>query len=323
MTTSSSTMSRSDIRASLELIEIKPGLKFSKAVLRTILPDVETALFFGKVYDLNYTQLSVLLSTVLNSDLVSELFNGVHSEELQDYLVDLATFAPGVNPGDIAVKPDVPHGEILPAMWDMLAVEVATSLKQVAAKLSSVVDKMPGKQGEMVFRSMMTMNTKRPTIGSYNAAIHRPPQKENLLILDVSGSMSSGTVRTIVNDVVALAYKANANMAIVSNDCFYWEAGAYDVDAVLRHAQYGGTHYEQLVPLFDRDWGTVITVADYDSSRAAAEAIATKCYGRIDQVLDISLVNRPTYLAECVGQLASEVKPLLVAASQYRTPICV
>jgi hypothetical protein len=31
----------------------------------------------------------------------------------------------------------------------------------------------------------------------------------------------------------------------------------------------------------------------------------------------VSLVNRPTYLAECVGQLAAKVRPLLIAATSY------
>ena len=56
----------------------------------------------------------------------------------------------------------------------------------------------------------------------------------------------------------------------------------------------------------------VITIADYDSAAAAKTAIA-KCTGHIQQLLDISLVGRPTYLGEVVGQLADEIKPLLVA----------
>jgi hypothetical protein len=86
---------------------------------------------------------------------------------------------------------------------------------------------------------------------------------------------------------------------------------------VLDAASYGGTHYEKLVPLFDRDWGVVVCVADYDSSVAAKQSLA-RCTGRIEQCFDISLVQMPTYLAECVGQLADEVKPILIAAPQAR-----
>ena len=117
-----------------------------------------------------------------------------------------------------------------------------------------------------------------------------------------------------VNDVVALSYQANAHMAIVSDSCFHWEPGTYDVDTVLRHAQYSGTHYETLAPLFEgHDWGTVITVADYDSSLSAKEYLARHMTGEVEQVLDISLVNRPTFLAECVGQRAKEVRPILIS----------
>src|SRR5690606_23731514 len=141
------TISRSDLSASLEIIEVKPGKKFSKAALQSLLPDVETALFFGKVYELDYTQLSNVLRIVLNSDLATELFSGEHSTELQDYVVDMVAYIPHLEAGDIAFKPDVPKGEILPQMWDMLEVEVADSIKAVAEKLESVIDALPGKQG--------------------------------------------------------------------------------------------------------------------------------------------------------------------------------
>ena len=85
---------------------------------------------------------------------------------------------------------------------------------------------------------------------------------------------------------------------------------------VLAKAEYWGTHYEQLVPLFEKDWGTVVTIADYDSAPYAKQALSG-CVGKVGTVLDISLVNRPTFLAECVGQLADEVKPLLVGPNPY------
>jgi hypothetical protein len=309
------TISRSDLKASLEIIEVKPGKKFSLSVLKDLLPDVETVLFFGKVYELDYTQLSNVLRLVLNSDLANELFSGDHSTELQDYVVDMVAYVPHLEAGDIAFKPDVPKGEILPQMWDMLEVEVAESIKAVAEKLSTVIDALPGKQGNMLFKTMSVMNAKRPIVGDYRAHIHHAPVKENLVIFDVSGSMTSTTVEKIVGDVVALSYKANAHMAIVSNTCTYWSPGSYGVDEVLAAAEFGGTHYEELSPLFDRDWGTVITIADYDSSWSARDVLA-RCTGRIDEVLDISLVNQPTFLAECVGQLAGQVRPLLIAATQ-------
>jgi hypothetical protein len=215
--------------------------------------------------------------------------------------------------GDITFDPEVPKGEILPEVWKSLETDVAQSIKDVAAKLESVVNLLPGKQGNMVFGAMMKLNRNRPTIGDYRAKIHHEPVKENLLILDVSGSMNSSTIARIIDDVVALSYMANASMAVVSNTTTFWEPGSYAVEDVLRAAEYGGTHYETLLPLMDRDWGVVITVADYDSSQSAKDAVR-KGGGHIDQVLDISLVDRPTFLAECVGQLADEVRPLLIAS---------
>lgn len=335
------TMTSSILRSSLDLVEVKPGLKFSKAMLKSMLPDVETALFFGKVYELDYQQLSTLLHTVLDSELANVLFAGDHSLDLQSYLVGeyqhaswcefdydendacncTPTFIPGIVPpakaGDIKLSPDVPKGEILPEVWKSLEVDVAQSIRDVAAKLGDVVSLMPGKQGEMVFKSMMTMNAKRPTIGDYRARIQHGRQKQNLVILDDSGSVNSATVQAIVDDCVALSYMANAHFACVSNSTRHWEPGTYDSAAILREAQYGGTHYETLESLLNEDWGVVVTIADYDSSPSAKQHIKAKCHGHIDQVLDISLVNRPSFLAECVGQIADEVRPLLVAKGSY------
>lgn len=312
------TMTRSSVASELNLVEVKPGLQFALTTLKALLPDVETLLFFGKVYELDYRQLSALLAAVFRGHaLVDELNSGAHSTDLQDYVVDLCDQSPYLNEGDVTFDPDVPHGEILPHVWESLEVEVAKSIKDVAAKLADMVGLMPGKQGSMVFASMMKMNAKRPTIGDYRARVHHAGARENLLILDVSGSMTHGTVSRIVDDVVALSYVANAHLAIVSNTTTHWEPGNYDSASVLAKAEFGGTHYETLEPLLNRDWGVVITVADYDSSLSAAEHVARKCTGSIETVLDVSLVNRPTFLAEVVGQLADEVKPVLVASSPY------
>jgi len=337
---SSSPMTRSELTASLDLFEIKPGTKFSVATLQALLPDVETLLFFSKVYELDYVQLSDLMFKVIRTPLSDALFDGEHSTELQDYLLDGwynhdmdcgcpddgscgCAWFPGVllntpEAGHVTFGVAPPKGEILPEVWKSLEVEVAQALKDVAAKLESVVSMLPGKQGSMVFKSMATLNARRPTIGNHKAAIDHPPIKENLVILDVSGSMTEGTVRTIVSDVVAMSYNANAHLAIVSDSVTYWEPGSYSVDDILDAATYGGTHYEQLAQVFTRDWGTVICVADYDSSPAAERKLRQACGGHhIDVVLDISLVNRPTYLSECIGWMAGEVRPLLVGRSQY------
>lgn len=307
----------SSVASDLEIIEVKRGLQFPKKLLKQMLPDAETILFFGKVYDLDYVQLSSLMHSLLKSDLARELFRGDHSTDLQGYVVDITASVPEVDAGDVSFNPDVPKGEILPEVWKSLEVTVAQSIKDVATKLGDTVGMLPGKQGHMLFKSMLTMNRQRPTLGDYRAGIGHARQQDNLLILDVSGSMSEETVRAIVDDVVALAYTANAHLAIVSNTTTHWDPGNYDSNSVLSKAEFGGTHYETLADLLQRDWGVVITVADYDSSVSAAHHIAANCRGTIGKVIDMSLVNRPTYLAECVGQLAKEVQPVLVAQSRY------
>lgn len=301
----------------MEVIEFMPGRKASVTALRTLLPDVETALFFAKALDMNAQQLSALLAAVFQSSVMAALSSGNHSTELQSYIVD--SIIPDLDHGDRSVQvkfDDVPHGEILPHMWEAVELTVAASLKEVATKLSRVVDALPSKEGQMTFTHMAKLNRQRPTIGDFRAQIVHQRVSDNLLILDVSGSMTEHTVRAIVEDVVALSWKANAHLAIVSNTAKVWEPGTYNVQDILDAAEYGGTRYETLAPLFDRDWGTVITVADYDSARDARLSIAGRP-GKIAKVLDISLVNRTTFLAECVGQLAGSVEPLLLANSRY------
>jgi hypothetical protein len=300
----------------LELIEIKPNVQFSKALLKRALPDVETLLFFAKLYKLSAPQLGHLMREVLGEwDVVHALTaeSNEHSVDLQDYLLELG-YDTMIESGNIIFGEVQPKGEILPEMWKDLEVTVAQSIADVAEKLKDVVGHLPGKQGEMVFKSLMSVNAKRPTLGDYKAHIHHAPQRENLVVLDVSGSMSEHTIRRIIEDVLALTYMANAHLAIVSNNTIHWGPGEATVDAVLAAAEYGGTHYETLAALMDQDWGVVVTIADYDSAWSVMDAIKQRA-GHIQTLLDISLVHRPTFLAEVLGQLADEVRPLMVASS--------
>lgn len=303
-------MKSSELKQSLDLYEIMPGKLVPWESIRTWLPTVEVALFFAKAYNFNYTKLSELLFKLFKTNVMDELMNGTHSVTLQDYLVDTV-------PTDVyeQAKPDLiekaPPAEVLPEVWKMAEVEIAHSLKEVATKLAGSLHLLPSKQGSMVFKTMAKVNSQRPTIGVHKAAIVHEAVPDVLVIFDVSGSMTEQTVRALVNEVVALSWEANASLAIVSDHCFYWEPGSYNVNDVLEKAEYWGTHYETLAPLFSKDWGTVVTIADYDSSYSAKSTIAN-CAGRIGTVLDISLVNQPTFLAECVGQLADKVQPLLI-----------
>lgn len=308
-------MKTNSLRESLTLYEVKPGHHISKAKLAEWLVDTETTMWFAKVMKLDHHALSRLLWDFNQSSVVQALMAGDHSTELQDYLVD--TVPEHVWPEE---KPEFveapPPGQVLPQLWEDALVEVAASIQEVARKLSSTLALLPSKEGKMLFQTMAKLNRQRPTFGVHQARINHAPVPDVLVILDVSGSMREDTVREIIDDVVALSWKANAHLAIVSDDTFHWEPGSYNVDDVLAKAQYWGTHYETLAPLMDNDWGTVVTIADYDSASSAKTAIA-KAKGRVGTVLDISLVNRPTFLAECIGQLADEVRPLLVGREYY------
>ena len=302
----------------IQLIEVKPGIRFDIARLKQMLPDIDTLLFFGKLYELDAGQLGYLVHSVLGqSDTVTALLGSgqEHSIELQDYLIDLG-YISIVENGLIDLTDTPPQGEILPELWKSLEVQVAKSVKDVADKLKDVIVGMPGKEGQMLFQSMAAINARRPVIGDYRATIKHAKHPDNLVILDVSGSMTEPTVQAIVEDVVALSYMADAHLAIVSETCTHWKPGEFSVKEVLAAAEYAGTHYEELAPLFDREWGVVVTIADYDSSFAAMGAFS-QVIGHVDTVLDISLVARPTFLSEVIGSIADEVRPLLVAVDNY------
>jgi hypothetical protein len=309
-------------RAALQYFELKPGKVVSTTTLKTMLPDVKTALFFAKAYKLDASQLSTLLSILFNSSLLDTLINEghAHSTSLQDYLIEVAPPAAQhyvQNPVHFDDTEPVPTSELLADIWEQVGIEVAASIAEVAEKLAGVLDRLPSKYGEMTFAHLRKLNLQRNSIGKFGPQIQHNTVESRLVILDVSGSMTENTIRKIVDEVVALAYQANASLAIVSDTTTWWDAGTFSTHDVLKAAEYSGTHYETLKEVLDEDWETVITIADYDSAASALRHIGQYAQGRIGQVLDISLVPRPTYLAEVVGQLAKDVKPLLIGQSHY------
>lgn len=298
------------------IVRIGSNRAYVKAALRDALPNVESALWFAKAFDFTAQERSELLAVLFGEyDVVQALVNegAEHSIELQDYLLELG-YDSFIEEGAVRFSTDTPTGEILPQVWESLQLTIAASIKEVIDTLGSTIGRMPGKEGRMMMESLMTMNARRPLIGDFKARIQHQAQVPNLWILDVSGSMTESTVRALIDEVVAGAYMANAHLAVVSDTTTFWGPGEYDSDTVMRVAEFSGTHYETLAPLFDQDWGVVVTIADYDSSRSAAAAFH-KVPGRVHEVFDISLVSRPTYLSEVIGIVADKVTPVLIASN--------
>ena len=305
-----------ELKDSLTLFEFVPGKRASIKVLAELLPNIETALFFGQVYHLSEVNLRELVLTLFKTPFFTALLDSAeqHSTTLQDYVLPMLTVAETEQyRNHLSETPPaegfvVPNSELLVAAWEAQLTEVAESIETVANKVAGVLDLLPSKYGTMTMQHLRK-------IGKYAAQITHDRNIDRLVILDVSGSMSEGTVRAIVGDVVALAYKANATLAIVSNHTYYWSPGEFTVSSVLSTAEFGGTQYETLIPLLQQDWEKVITIADYDSSQHAKSLIREMSFGHIGEVLDMSLVDRPTFLAECVGQLAQSVRPFLIGTS--------
>ena len=299
-----------------DFLGLPSGGKISWEKLRELLLDVPTALFFANAYKLPRKDVVELLSRLFDLPVLSALQEGGHSEELQDYLVSIFPEEMTVNvfPGKAeAPKAAAPNKELLLPLWEAAQVELAASIQEVADRLGKVLASLPGREGHMAFKTMAKMN-RRGTVGSFDAFVqHQAAPKPNLVILDVSGSMTEATVATIVEDVVRLAWGADAWLAIVSDSCFVWEPGSATVQSILASAEYRGTRYEELLPLFlEREWGVVTTIADYDSSGRVKSVFDQKARGSIETLLDLSLVERPTFMAEVLGILAKEVKPLMV-----------
>lgn len=298
-----------------ELITLTPTKKMPLAVLKKLLPDIQTTLFFAKLYKLDASSLTNLIARLFRMDMI-EAFTSeghLHSHELQDYLIETVPDVVEQTKTSFGQVDSVPDTVLLGELWEAAEVEVARSIQDVAAKLEHVLHAMPGTQGEMIFRHLRELNVQRNQMGSaFKPAFKHKTQASNLVILDVSGSMTPDTIRKIASEVVGLAFKADAELAIVSTNTFHWKAGEASVEAVLKAAEFSSTRYETLAPLFQKDYGTVVTIADFDSVAGAKEVIG-KQRGRIGKLLDISLVDKPTWLGECVGQLAAEVKPLMIS----------
>ena len=298
-----------------EFLGLPSGGKISWEKLRELLLDVPTALFFAKAYKLPRRDVEDMLNRLFNLPVLSALQEGGHSEELQDYLADVFPEEMVNVFSEKAEAPAAaaPNTELLLPLWEAAQLELAASIQEVADRLGKVLTSLPGREGHMAFKTMAKMN-RRGTVGSFDAFVkHQAAPKPNLVILDVSGSMTEATVATIVEDVVRLAWGADAWLAIVSDSCFVWEPGSATVQSILDSAEYRGTHYEELLPLFlTREWGVVTTIADYDSSWRVKSVFDQKARGSIETLLDLSLAERPTFMAEVLGILAKEVKPLMV-----------
>ena len=313
-------MSNTEVKDSLTLFRLDSKRLISVQKLKELLPDVQTAAWFGAYYKLSRTKLAELFLILFDSPVLKALMTEgyKHSTSLQTYLAQaLSQEEYGELRMQTVLQPEAPAPDlILPQLWEAAEVKVATALREVADTITDVVNRLPSKNGKMVFRTLAKMNANRPTVGVYEPHISHHRRASSLLILDVSGSMTEETIRTIAADVVGLAWKADAHLAVVSDTMTVWEPGGYDVKAILRAAEFGGTHYEQLVPLFNRNWGTVITVADYDSSWSAKELLRG-CSSTIEEIIDISLVDRPTFLSESLGHMAKKITPMIVGSSHF------
>ena len=305
----------------LEIIKLSKQTAVSVSALRRLLPDITTALFFCKAYKFSHSQVRDLLPKLFPNSLVLRALlaeAAAHSSTLQDFVVEL--YPTEIQYGEVApaAENEVPSEAVLAELFHEATVTIADNLQQLADKLMTAMDHLPGATGQMIFRNLARVHRARGSIGTFEARIDHSRTSRSLVILDVSGSMTRETVTTILGDVLALTKKADAHLAIVSNNTFLWNPGEASIQGVLNAAEFSGTQYASLIPVLQGAWDTVITIADYDSSRSTKVAIERECKTlSIRQLYDMSLVDCPTFLAECLEFAAEQAQPLLVHRYNY------
>ena len=77
--------------SAVQLTKLNSKLIFNTDALKELLPDIESALFFAQLYRLNAQSLGVLIGDLFNTPLATALTKegGLHSNLLQDYLIDI------------------------------------------------------------------------------------------------------------------------------------------------------------------------------------------------------------------------------------------
>lgn len=308
---------------SLQLVALKRDgtCRWPVDVLRKTLKDPVWAVRFGALQQLDAYEMGGLLRMLFPGVTVIQALTmegGEHSATLQSYAVALGydTLVFDAVVGNHGPDPEPERDDlVLAELAKEFEVVVAKDLDQLNFTLANTMMHMPGKQGRMEIKAQRKVDRRnRKKVGFMQARITHPRHAENAVFVDDSGSVGEKTLTAVAHAVKAMAVKANAHLVLVSNTVRHFKPGEYTVASILANAEYMGTHYETLVPLMNRHWGKVITIADFDSSWGAKEALST-CTGSIDTLLDISYVDRPTFLAECLDHLARESRPLMVGAS--------
>ena len=318
-------LTKDELQTALTVVEVRPGMKVGLGVLRSSITDLAEFAHFAAIFKLSEHEARELYTTVFPGTrggfswaaLVSDV---AHSTTLQSYIVETAPQDVVEMYGELSEKKKrkipTPSQDTLARLQGIEQLTVAPSIAEVALKLHGAIEHLPVTQASMTLAAMLKFNTQYNTVGTYGAKIVRPNRVHpNLVVLDDSGSMSEQTIKAIIDEVVALGHHANAHLVLVSNTARHWTPGTYNSKSVLREAQYSGTHYESLSPLFlNQQWDTVITIADYDSSWSACEYLLRESGSTsIRELIDISLVSKPSFLAECLGQFAQSAKPMVIA----------
>ena len=308
-----------DSHKSVQLVALNNGkAHISLGSLASLVPDVEALMFFGQLYKIPGRELIRYLQMIFEGTVLDLIADHQYSEELQDYMIE--DIIPNVYQlGREQVTFEEKDTTILKYLFQDVAIPVLESIQELADKIALTIDKLPNDEGKMVFQHMARFNAKRNTIGQFQANIIHQNRLPNLVIFDDSGSVGKETVRALAEDVVALGYKANADLVLVSDTARYWPRGTYTVERIVQEAEYSGTRYETLLPIFTGSvWGHVITIADYDSSYQVRQKFldlkGQAVQPTVEKVLDISLVQRPSYLCEVVGILARNVEALSLTA---------
>lgn len=318
------------MKTSSHTVELKPGVQFDRVWLREALSltDDEAAalgvskydgmILFGQLYKLNAQQLMHLAQIVYGGEnFVDMLTSGDHSYTLQSYTEHIA--------GELDVEQTITFSEektvperdsLLTELFAAHQVGITSLVVEIADKFSKFLNTLPGHESKLEVMRLNKVNRRTGLPVSQRARIEYSNLLPNLLIIDVSSSQGSALIASIVDNCIDLAVKYDMHLGIVSHIAEWYVPGTYDRDAVMNSpCMNGGTSYKALadIGVASENWGTVVTVADFDGQQYDRDAWH-KAGGSVDHVVDISTVTKQSWLSEVVAvQSPNDVQQLVVA----------
>lgn len=318
----------------------KPERFISAEKLAGIVTTARSAMMLVKMLGEQVADPAVTLGrifSVLKLGTVADYISrGGHSTELQTWWDEQGISIPIPDKEEVLIddpaapsdKPDDVDDETLFDLVNNSLVKLPESIQELADGLFiEVLSNLPTGRASYVIEHFQQVS-KFGTFGTMKTGLEYEKNTNACVVLDCSGSMGYRLGEAIANAVVHLANELKCDLILVSSAAKRLPAGTFSAETVKRNWQNAGTYYNQLVPHFkdiSQSYDVVVTIADYDSIPSHKIEIAKLCKAKVHTLYDICVqyveqspgVAKSSFLAECLGQLAKEVKPVFVGAEGF------